>query len=55
MLFELLFFMKENSKEEIFKEKTNEREKFTEMYCTIYEVIITLVNDNKLLMTHVSK
>lgn len=61
LLFELLFYMKENltKKEEqphaIFELKHNEKEKFQELYNTIYEVITELIRDNSLFKIHVSK
>lgn len=42
-------------KEEIFKEKVNEKEKFYEMHETIYRVIITLIKNNPSFKIHVSK
>lgn len=33
----------------------NEKEKFIEMYNTIYEVITELIRDNKMFKIHISK
>lgn len=55
LLFELLFYMKMNIKEEIFSDKHNERDKFIELYNTIYEVIRELIRKNRLFKMHISK
>lgn len=61
LLFELLFYMKENLKvtpeqpRAIFSEKHNQREKFIELYNSIYDVITELVRDNKMFKIHISK
>jgi hypothetical protein len=55
LLFELLYFMKMNLREDIFSDKHNEREKFLELYNTLYEVINELVRKNALFKMHISK
>jgi hypothetical protein len=55
LLFELLFYMKMNIKEDIFSDKHNERDKFIELYNTLYEVITELIRGNKLFKMHISK
>lgn len=55
LLFELLYFMKMNLKEDIFSDKHNERDKFLELYNTLYEVINELIRNNLLFKMHISK
>ena len=47
--------MKMNLKEDIFSDKHNERDKFIQLYNTLYEVINELVRNNCLFKMHISK
>ena len=47
--------MKMNLKEDIFSDKHNEKEKFLELYNTLYEVNRELIRKNYLFKMHVSK
>jgi len=55
LLFELLYFMKMNLREDIFSDQHNQREKFMELYNTLYEVNRELIRKNCLFKMHVSK
>lgn len=55
LLFELLYFMKMNLREDIFSDQHNERDKFMELYQTLYDVNRELIRHNNLFKMHVSK
>ena len=46
LLFELLYYMKINKNDNIFKDSPNEKEKFDELYSTCYQVIEVMVKGN---------
>ncbi len=55
LLFELLYYMKINKNDNIFKDSPNEKEKFDELYSTCYKVIEVMVKGNEMFKIHVSK
>ena len=55
LLFELLYFMKMNLREDIFSDQHNQRDKFLDLYDTLYEVNRELIRHNDLFKMYVSK
>lgn len=55
LLFELLYYMKINREDKIFRDSPNEIEKFDDLYNTCYEVIGVMIKNNYMFKIHVSK